>query len=304
MGHYQPSVSILICIKPLKKMAVDCSPTCRPETTLELPEGSASLRRSIRSRFRAAEGRAFRADEAGTPDRVETLTLHLAPERVANWLLLIAAILLFVGITAFYLRFGVASHYEYSDTFMALFDLDSESNVPTWFSSVLLLANASLLALIAFAAFRVRDRWRWYWCGLALVFVYLSMDETAMLHERAVVPLREMFHLSGPLYFAWVIPAMVCLVVFACIYLRFALALPPKTFLYFGFAALFYVGGALGMEMVASNYVSQFGSGNFLYGLMVIIEESLEVFGQVVFFYALANYMVARWKSVVIGFGV
>lgn len=284
-------------------MAVESKATCPVETTLKLPNPSASRRPSILSPFRDEVSQVVRADAASTPSTDGTLALRLVPERVVIWLLAIVIMLVIAGFSSNYLQYGVEVHYEYSDTFIDLFDLDLERNVPTWFSALLLFANASLLALIAFAAFRARDRWRWYWCGLALIFVYLSMDEAASLHERVVVPLREMFHLSGPLYFAWVIPAMVCLVVFACIYLRFALALPRKAFLSFGVAALLYVGGALGIEMLASNYVSHFGSSNFLYGMMVISEECLEMLGQVVFFYALADYMVTRWNSIAIRFG-
>lgn len=280
-------------------MALDHIEISHSETAHNAPR---SWHWSTHSSSPAADDRAGRVENMGTPNTDVTLALRLAPKFVVTWLLVVVLILLAAGIAACYLQLGVESHYEYSDTFIELFNLDLENNVPTWFSSSLLLANAALLALIAFATFRLSDRWRWHWCGLAVVFVFLSLDEAAMLHERAVF-LREIFNLSGLLYFAWIIPAMLCLAIFACIYLRFTLALPPKTLMYFGAAALLYVGGALGMEMIAGDHVSQFGRGNLLYGMMVIGEECLEMLGQVVFFYALANYAVSRWESIVIDFG-
>ena len=64
--------------------------------------------------------------------------------------------------------------------FLQLFELDEENNLPTWFSSYLLLNNALVLWLIAASK---SDAYRIYWIVLAIGFVVLSIDEVAGLHE-------------------------------------------------------------------------------------------------------------------------
>lgn len=52
-----------------------------------------------------------------------------------------------------------------------------------------------------------------------------------------------------------------------------------------------FVGGALGMEMVGGQYADSFGGGTPVYMAITSIEESLEMFGIVVFVYALLTYI-------------
>lgn len=225
--------------------------------------------------------------------------------RFGKCLIVAVCFLVGAGIVASYLRYGPQSML--TERFVEAFLVNFEHNVPTWFSTVLLFTNALLLSVIAGFAFQVRDRWRWYWCGLALVFMYLSLDEAAQLHESAMVPVREAFDLSGPFHYAWVVPAMACLTIFAMLYLRFTLALPKKTMLLFILAAVMYVGGAIGVEMVSSDYIwnkIENGLGRDIgYDLLGVLEESLEMFGQVVFFHALAGYILSRWNNVLIRVG-
>lgn len=235
-------------------------------------------------------------DHNGTldPDRVPALSL--APELLLKGLLVAVGVLIVLGIVSNQLSRG--GLYEFSYTFMQLFDLDKERSVPTWFSSSLLFSNALLLTVVALSTLREHDRWRLYWCGLAFAFFMLSMDEVAGFHEKTMVPIREAWDLSGALYFAWVIPAMACLVVFGGLYLRFTFDLPRRTFWMFVVSGVLYIGGALGMEMVGSIYVSNFVRVGIVYGWIVIVEESLEMLGQILFFYGLADFIRSRWRTV------
>jgi len=228
------------------------------------------------------------------------------PERLTKLLLVVVACLIAIGIVASFLRYD--DQYFFSFSVAKTFNLNLEANVPTWFSTLILFTNAALLAIIAAVHFQARDPWRYYWCGLSFVFVYLSMDEAASFHERTMQPLRQMFDLSGPFYYAWVIPAAVCLLIFGMLYMRFTLALPRRTMIIFVLAAVIYVGGAMGVEMISAAYNTSTGHAylrdaplvgiDVTHDLIGVVEESMEKLGMVIFFYGLMDYMRLKWGNV------
>jgi hypothetical protein len=83
------------------------------------------------------------------------------------------------------------------------------------------------------------------------------------------------------------------LVVFL-LYLQFLAALPARTRFLFLLAATLYVGGALGVEMLGSNYYFHYGPDTLAYQLIITVEEGMEMFGVVTFLYALFSYMAAH----------
>jgi len=64
-----------------------------------------------------------------------------------------------------------------------LFNVDEEQNLPTWFSSAQLLLSAALAARFASAASGQRLLTRSAWVLLAFGMLFMSIDETAGLHE-------------------------------------------------------------------------------------------------------------------------
>lgn len=132
-----------------------------------------------------------------------------------------------------------------------------------------------------------------------------------MFHDRTTPHVREMFDLSGAFYYAWVVPAIICLAVFSLFYFRFLLALPRRTQRLFVLAAVIYVGGALGFEMIGADYNTSMGhvyqdtpllGVDLAHDLIGLVEESLEMLGMVVFFYALSDYIHRRWRSITLRF--
>lgn len=149
--------------------------------------------------------------------------------------------------------------------------LSGEQNVPTWFSSSLLLG----CALAAGAIARRAASWRRSWWGMAAAFGYVSLDETAELHEH----LGGHFHAGGVLYFDWIVPAVAVLGVLAVVYLRFMLALPAATRLRLLVAGVVYIGGAAGMELPLGWWTEHHGPDNLGYALIDWVEETLEMVG-------------------------
>lgn len=221
---------------------------------------------------------------------VRELRFSLSPGRLTRFLLIfifsLVAFSFFLKFSAYFLP-----DYPLRDTLISLFDINEEQNIPAFYSWSALLFSAMLLAVIARVKKIVGDRYVTYWRALSIIFVYLSLDEAMSLHERFVDPWRARFNTGGVLYYAWVIPASILVVIFGLTFIRFLLALPPKTKRLFVIAATVYVAGALGLEMVAGVYAEVHGSDNITIAALTSIEEFMEMSGIVIFIYALLTYM-------------
>jgi hypothetical protein len=167
-----------------------------------------------------------------------------------------------------------------------LFSLSEEGNVPTWYSSALLLTCGLLLLLIASAATQARARHRGHWWFLALAFLYISMDETVTLHEH----LNDLIPLGGIFYFSWVIPVGIAVAVMGLAYVPFLRGLPARTRRQFLVAGVIYVGGALLTELPLGYWSVRVGEDNLGYSLIDFIEETLELTGVTLFLLALLEY--------------
>ena len=218
------------------------------------------------------------------------MSLSLRPKRVFQFLILIVLILLFAHIGSQILQYSFGSEKDFD--WIPLFDFDREMNFPTYFSSTTLLACSVLLGIIAIEKRKTDNRSNLYWLGLALIFLFLSFDEYSSLHEKLILPLQSLLNTSGILFFAWVIPYGIALIIIGLVYLRFLIRLPPKTRNLIFLGALLYVLGALGMEM-AGGYYYDFHDGkiDMVYSAITTVEELLELLGIQVFVYALLSYI-------------
>jgi hypothetical protein len=175
------------------------------------------------------------------------------------------------------------------DSLFRLFNLDGESNVPEWYSSCLLLTCSGLLAAIG-SAYRGKKFAR-HWTILSLAFLYLPIDEAARIHEMSTKQLRQMFHFTGFLYYGWVIPASVLVLIFGLSYLKFLAALPGSTRLTFILAFIIYVVGALGLESIGGFIASSSGDQSVAYRLCYTVEETMEMLGLIIFIRGLLQYI-------------
>jgi hypothetical protein len=170
---------------------------------------------------------------------------------------------------------------------MQLFDVNSERNVPTWFSSTLLMGCAVLAALLAALVRRAGGRGAGHWAGLAAVLSLLSLDEVAALHERLGGPAAEVLgHATrGALHFAWVVPGTVLALVVGLVFVRFVVGLPPGTRRVVVAAAAMYLTGATALEAVGGAVLEDQGD-RAVYLLVTAAEEGLEMAGSVLLLYA------------------
>jgi hypothetical protein len=185
--------------------------------------------------------------------------------------LIILSLVVGAGVTVEIL--GSAYGWTTDSGIVPLFSMSYEGNVPTFYSAVILSLASVLLVISGIAAKKAREKFVGHWWILALGFAYIAIDEVFSIHEMA----GGFFKLSGVLYFSWVVPAAIVVLIVGLSYLRFLQHLPRRTAYRFLIAGAMYVGGAVVMELPLGYWTEKHGSHNLGYGLIDAVEESLEM---------------------------
>ncbi|MDJ0553086.1 MAG: hypothetical protein QNJ68_01305 [Microcoleaceae cyanobacterium MO_207.B10] len=215
----------------------------------------------------------------------------MSPKRIFQFLIFIAIGLTIASITGqFFKYYG----YAHSPELIQNFNVDGEYTIPSLFSSFSLLACSVLLGIISSQKRQVKDKYIGKWIGLSIMFLYLAIDETISLHEQLIHPLRDALNATGIFYYTWVIPGLILVFMVVFFYWQFVLTLPKKIKYLFFLAGIFYVGGGIGMEMVGGYYAYLYDTDNFVYEILVTIEELFEMLGVVIFIYGLLCYRKLR----------
>jgi hypothetical protein len=217
------------------------------------------------------------------------MQLILRPRTVLWWLRAFIGCLL-VGqlacvVWSFVLRRG---HLPFGFRYFAF---DSELSLPTWFSVLLLAACANTLACIARDAGSSGARFERHWWVLAAGFAYLSIDEFAQVHESLIPRVQQALGASDLFYYGWTFVAVPVLLVMAAAFLGFLRHLPPRTRRRFIIGGSLYVGGAILLEALGGWYRSTIVWPDVTWGLLVTLEELMEMSGTAVFFVALLAYV-------------
>jgi len=216
------------------------------------------------------------------------MEFRIDPRKIALSLLTVAIVLVVAHVAG-----AVSSHVFHHEQVFGLvdtFDMNVENNVPTFFSAFILVASAVLLTVIASQS--TADRYAGNWKWLAIIFAFMAVDEDASLHELLIEPVRNLLAVAGPLFFAWVIPYALAVLVIGLLYLKFVWSLPARTRGLFIGAGSLYLAGALGFESIGGWYFSLHGEIEDLpYSLLVAAEEFLEMSGTILFIYALLDYL-------------
>ncbi len=227
------------------------------------------------------------------------MNIEIQPKKVAKKLLAFILFLLCANILTIVSRLYFDHDYVYG--LVPLFSFDFEQNIPTLYSSFALIFCGVLLAFIA--SMRKRQGSSYYsWAGLAIIFIFLAIDESTALHERLETPIRGSLNTSGVLYFAWVIPYAMALLVFVITYFNFLMRLPKKTRNLFVVSGVIFVTGAIGFESLSGWQTELYGRQNLVYSILYTVEELLEMLGIVLFIYALLLYIASQFASLTIIF--
>ena len=161
--------------------------------------------------------------------------------------------------------------------FLQLFDLDEENNLPTWFSSFLLLNNAFFLGLVA-RSNQIQDKL--YWRIMSVGFLVLAIDEVAGMHET----------FNSLIEINWAIPGAILVLLLAVAFIPFLLRLRRGLAGLFILSGVVFVSGAIIVELLSENM----DSDSLAYMLAVALEEGLEMLGAWLFLRTLLKEMADR----------
>ncbi|WP_336517576.1 hypothetical protein [Pollutibacter soli] len=250
------------------------------------------------------KGKPLRIKRNGNQDAVaEQHQIRLNPNKITLILGVIAATIVGLGLVLqiMYYTTDLDNYLLYLDF---LFNVDDELNIPSYFSSVILLFAAILLTAITYLKVNAKDKFRRHWMLLMIGFYVLAADEMITLHEHLNKPFKQLMgnNTSGIFTFAWVIPGMIIVAALGLTFIRFLSKLPKSTRMGFMLGGFFYVGGALGVEMLGANYATTHGMLNMNYALFTIVEESSEMLGVIIFIHALLCYIKNSYRELTLDF--
>ena len=172
-----------------------------------------------------------------------------------------------------------------------MFSLDMEANFPTIFSSLILFFSAFLFYLLSKISHTKDNGDRSFWLGLSFIFTFLALDESSKIHEFIGYVTDVFVHGTGYLNFPWVLPYAILVLILGLVYIRFFWKMERKVFWSFVVAAVMYVSGAIGFELLGANEVSMHGHNTVLYNIYSTIEETLEIFGVIFLIKILLNLL-------------
>ena len=182
----------------------------------------------------------------------------------------------------------------------ALFFFDAEKTIPAWFSSCMLWTSG--IGALVISALEQDKLFKKYWFIIGLSLLYVSLDEMISLHEHGskIVDSFIFRNIQLPdfLYFSWVIPAMVLILIFFVYLIPFFANLEKQVRILLYLSASIYLLGAVGCEMFGG-YFKVNSMENF-YRLASTLEETFEMIGVVVFFHVVRSVALHKYKELVL----
>jgi len=168
-------------------------------------------------------------------------------------------------------------------------NFNEEHNFPSLFATLNLAFSGYLLFYI-FIQGKNRP-YRKSWFVLCIIFCFLAVDEYGIIHEGLSKPYRQYVDQFDFLYFFWVVPYSMLVILFVVAFLKFFLHLPKKYKWLFSLSGIIFVFGAIGMEIIGAPRAKHFGREDYLYTTYNTIEECMEFIGIILFNYTLMSYI-------------
>jgi hypothetical protein len=224
----------------------------------------------------------------------------LTARRVSRILLLAFGSLLFMHLLV---QFGHLVLGREWGALTELFDMDLESNLPTFFNCGLFFVGAALFYL---AGKGEQELPRRPWMIMAAVFLFLGIDEGSQVHEKfMLITLRaigwDQWHM-GWLYYAWVLPYGLVVGALGLYMLRFLRRLQAGARYGLLAAGGVYLLGAVVFEAYSGKIAEAAHDtdlpGNAAYCTAITFEESLEMLGLIGCIHVMVRLLAARAVTV------
>jgi hypothetical protein len=187
--------------------------------------------------------------ERDMPDTAQHFAI--TPGRLARVLCMTLAFLFAMHGLTLFVAYGLG--YPVAKGFVPAFNVDFENNFPTFVAFLILIA-CGLVSAWSSAAETRRPRHRRAWALVAFLFLLLAADEAFTLHEQLGEFLFAEFGALGLPMFAWVVPYGIAVVLLGAFLLRWFLELERPVQISLFLAGFLFIGGAIGLELVASAY--------------------------------------------------
>jgi hypothetical protein len=177
-----------------------------------------------------------------------TLGITVRPARLV---LVLLAVTLVLTLLSLIVNVMWVKQWRGAETAVELFSVDREGSIPTWWSALMLVATGGLTWLVSRSRRHTGWKERLAWWTLIAGFVFLSIDESCMLHER----IGRKVQLKGSLHHArwillWLPPALLV----AGVILWQLWRVSSRFVLGITVGVLVFLSGAVGVETLNAKY--------------------------------------------------
>lgn len=220
--------------------------------------------------------------------------IHKYSLKIFGWFLVVIVLLAAAHLLMQYLNLVVYSEhngrvYELSNRL----DFDDEASLPTWFSQFVFLCIAASASLAAYMQRKAAIRR--LWSVVALIGFIFAIDETAAVHELVLQTTHLLlFGEKGPSIIAnaWLVLLPFIAAAGLILLVQMRTYLPKFTVRLFVLSGLIFMTGAVGLDILTNA-----DAANTFYakGILVVIEETLELLGTTTALYAIMQYLESHY---------
>ncbi len=231
-------------------------------------------------------------------------TLKIKPTKIALTLLSVSIGVMILSLIGQRFRFfggysisGPVEEY-FLDTFIFEFFINNEGSIATFWNTFLLIITSALAFVVASAKFSQKNKYRFEWMLLGMVFLYLSIDESAVIHEKFNALLKDLPDINGWAHYKWVYAGAAAVLALTVMFIRFYLHLDVRNKVLFPVSMALYLGGAFGGELFSGHYAQTYGTKNIPYMLMTHGEELGEHVGIILMIFTLLTYLLSNYSKI------
>jgi hypothetical protein len=217
----------------------------------------------------------------------------LSPKRVTLVLSAVAIALALINVIREVYQQVLGAELKLSTVFI----FGDKINVPTWYSSALMLLAALLLLTIAWSGKSRGNQYTLHWGLLASLLLFLSLDEVSSIHRR-VYFLSQYLRVTN-LQRIWVLLIILAFAGSVLLYRKFFAQLPRPIIIQFSITAILYWISFVVDKLDTRDYWNYYAMNGVMRTtrLWSTLDEVFELIGLIVFIHALLSYMSVNLKE-------